>query len=96
MNLFNLDEQTRIKILKYLVLQGAAGTLINLYFLKKTTERLSEVVRKHNANARRMKVAGKIINRLIKDADPALLEEIVRDYQFDWVVSDIDPDDLKP
>jgi hypothetical protein len=92
-NLFNLDDKTRIRLLKIIALGGMVGTWTNLYFLYKTTKGLEEMVGKHKVNARKMRVAAKVIDRLMKDADPALIQEIVKDFEFDWIVSEIDPID---
>lgn len=96
MNLANLDDKTRIKILKVLVVTYMAGLLLNLYYLEKTVDNIVELSKKHNTNVRKMRVAAKIIDRLMKDADPALIQEIVRDFEFDWIVADIDPDEIDP
>jgi hypothetical protein len=96
MKLANLSDKDRIKILKILVLMGAAGSLLNLYYLKKTVDNIVELGKRHDRNIRKMRVAGKIIDDLMKHADPDVLEEIVRKYEFDWVIADVAPDEIDP
>lgn len=90
MNLLKLDDKSRIMALKVAVAVGVAGTLTELYFLKKQTDTLLKVVEKHNKNVRKMKVASDIIQYFAEHGDPVLLHEVVEKYEFNWVVSDME------
>jgi hypothetical protein len=89
-NLFNLNDQTRIKLLKSVLITQAAGSLIQLYFHKKTSDELLSLVTKHNLYVRRMHVAGDIIRYFADHADPILVEEVGNKFEFDWIVAELE------
>lgn len=96
MNLLNLDDATRVKIQKGVTVGLITTSVFQSVMLLRADKMIKELARKHNRNVRKMRVASEIIKKLVKEADPALLEEIVRTYEFDWIVADIDPDELQP
>ena len=95
-NLANLDDQTRIRILKGLVLLGMGGTFLNLYFLKKTVDLMTDMAEKNKGTYRRMRLMHKIILRFAELADEKISHQIMEEFEFDWIVSDIDEEEEKP
>lgn len=96
MNLANLSQADRVKLLKGAVIFQTTCLAINMYAFHKTYQDFRKLAKRHNRNVRKMKVAAKIIERLMKEADPDLLHEIVEKYEFDWIVAEIDPDEIEP
>lgn len=92
MNYFKLSDADRVKALQAVLLGMVAGHIaVSLY----TRSMVKKIIKQHNLNIRKMRVAGRIIDEFIKNADPELVQKIVSKYEFEWVVADIDPDEVK-
>lgn len=78
-----MDDKTRINILKGMLLITAGVGLLNVSNVKR--------LQKENKSLRkRCDIAGRIINRFTELTTEQVQQTIVDEFEFDWVVKDVD------
>jgi hypothetical protein len=85
MNLLNLDDKTRIRILKGFLLATAGST----WYWART----SRLLRKKGSEAQSNVIfAVKVIKRFEELAGPEITDKVGEELQFDWIVKDLKKD----
>jgi hypothetical protein len=88
----DLDDKTRIILLKGLVGVGMAGTFANLFFLWKMEKLVEQVSKERNHFAKQLKIAAKIINRFSDMTDDEINTKIYDEFAFEWITLGIEDD----
>jgi hypothetical protein len=91
----DIDDKTKIILLKIVVAMGAAGTLTNLFFLQKMYKLLEKVSQERSYFARKLIFASKVIGRYTELADDEISEKIYNEFAFEWVTLEFDNELLK-
>jgi hypothetical protein len=91
----DLDDKTRIILLKGLVGVGMAGTFANLFFLWKMEKLVEKTAKEATHFARQLKIAAKIIKRFSDMTDDEINTKIYDEFAFEWVTLGLEEDPPK-
>jgi hypothetical protein len=85
-----MDDKTRIRILKGLLLASASVATFNTVQAIRIAKQIEQVEEDNRKLKRAALIASKIIQKFAELGDEETCAKIMEMYEFDWVVKDIE------